>query len=93
MSFSSTLSRFIPKDITEAEKQGFSSPDASWFKGESIDFVKSKLLKESASIYQILDRKKVKSMIEEHLNGKQNRRLLIPSQKGHENHGFFGVNP
>ncbi len=71
------MSRFIPKDITEAEKQGFSSPDASWFKGESIDFVKSKLLNEKASIYQILDRDRIKSMIEEHLNGKQNRRLLI----------------
>lgn len=71
------MSRFIPKDITEAEKQGFSSPDASWFKGESIDFVKSKLLNKEASIYQILDRGRVKSMIEEHLNGKQNRRLLI----------------
>ena len=71
------MSRFIPKDITEAEKQGFSSPDASWFKGESIDFVKSKLLDEKASIYQILDRDRIKSMIEEHLNGKQNRRLLI----------------
>ena len=71
------MSRFIPKDITEAEKQGFSSPDASWFKGESIDFVKSKLLNEKASIYQILDIDRIKSMIEEHLNGKQNRRLLI----------------
>jgi asparagine synthase (glutamine-hydrolysing) len=71
------MSRFIPKDITEAEKQGFSSPDASWFKGESIDFVKSKLLSKKASIYQILDRDRIKSMIGEHLNGKQNRRLLI----------------
>ena len=29
-----------PKDINQAVKQGFSSPDQSWFKGESIDFVK-----------------------------------------------------
>ena len=34
------MTRYIPKEITEAKKQGFSSPDASWFKGESIEFVK-----------------------------------------------------
>ena len=38
------MSRYIPSDITDAPKQGFSSPDASWFKGESIDFVKEKVL-------------------------------------------------
>ena len=31
----------LPQDITSAEKQGFSSPDASWFKGDSIEFVKN----------------------------------------------------
>ncbi len=36
--------RYIPEDITKAEKQGFSSPDASWFKGESIKFVERTLL-------------------------------------------------
>jgi asparagine synthase (glutamine-hydrolysing) len=34
------MARYIPEDITRAEKQGFSSPDASWFKGESIEFVR-----------------------------------------------------
>jgi asparagine synthase (glutamine-hydrolysing) len=37
------MSRYIPSDITRAGKQGFSSPDASWFKGESIEFVRRKL--------------------------------------------------
>ncbi len=26
------MARYIPEDVTRAEKQGFSSPDASWFK-------------------------------------------------------------
>ena len=38
------MSKHIPKEIVNAPKKGFSSPDASWFKGESIDFVKKKLL-------------------------------------------------
>ena len=33
-----TMERIIPKEILKAKKQGFSSPDASWFKGESISF-------------------------------------------------------
>jgi asparagine synthase (glutamine-hydrolysing) len=71
------MSRYIPNDITSAEKQGFSSPDASWFKGESMEFVKRTLLNGSAQIYDVLDRQAVAPMIEQHLCGEQNRRLLI----------------
>jgi asparagine synthase (glutamine-hydrolysing) len=71
------MARHIPNEIVEGSKQGFSSPDASWFRGESIDFVKRSLLKENAAIYSVLDRNAVASLIEEHLRGEQNRRLLI----------------
>jgi asparagine synthase (glutamine-hydrolysing) len=71
------MKRYIPDEITRAKKQGFSSPDASWFKGESIEFVKRKLLNGNAAIYQILDRKTVEPLVMQHLNGEQNRRLLI----------------
>jgi asparagine synthase (glutamine-hydrolysing) len=71
------MSRYIPNEITKAEKQGFSSPDSSWFKGDSVDFVKSKLLSEKAHLYSVLDYKSVSSLIRQHLSGAQNRRLLI----------------
>ena len=71
------MSRYIPPDITEAKKQGFSSPDASWFKGDSIEFVRSKLLDEKAPIFDYLDFSETKSLVNEHLTGQQNRRLLI----------------
>ncbi|MEI6837235.1 MAG: asparagine synthase (glutamine-hydrolyzing) [Alcaligenaceae bacterium] len=71
------MSRHIPADVTSAEKQGFSSPDASWFKGESIEFVKRTLLQKNARIYAVLDRNAVVPMIEQHLRGERNRRLLI----------------
>jgi asparagine synthase (glutamine-hydrolysing) len=67
----------IPSDVAKAEKQGFSGPDASWFKGESIDFVRRTLLSDNALIYEVLDRHAVRKLIEQHLNGEQNRRLLI----------------
>ena len=68
---------YIPADITQAGKQGFSSPDASWFKGESIDFVKRTLLNENAQIYEFMDGKAIKEMVEQHMHGEHNRRLLI----------------
>ncbi len=71
------MSRYIPTSITEGKKQGFSSPDASWFKGESIDFVRSTLLDNNARIYDVIDKNTTQSLINEHLNGKKNRRLLI----------------
>ena len=71
------MSRYIPEDITRAEKQGFSSPDASWFKGESIDFVRRTLLNGDARIYEVLDRQSTTRRIEQHMTGEQNRRLLI----------------
>lgn len=71
------MKRYIPEEITNAEKQGFSSPDASWFKGESIDFVRHTLMQGTPRIYDVLDRKAVTEMIDEHLQGSRNRRLLI----------------
>ena len=71
------MKRHIPDKVTQAKKQGFSAPDASWFKGESIDFVKRTLLNSDANIYDFMDRSTVEKLINEHLNGKENRRLLI----------------
>jgi asparagine synthase (glutamine-hydrolysing) len=71
------MERILPKEVTEREKQGFSAPDASWFKGESIDYVKDTLFDDGASIYRHLDKSVVQDLVSEHLEGKQNRRLLI----------------
>lgn len=71
------MGKYIPEDITKAEKKGFSAPDASWFKGESIDYVKREILGKRARIYEYLDMESVHSLVNEHLEGKQNRRLLI----------------
>jgi asparagine synthase (glutamine-hydrolysing) len=71
------MARHIPNQVAEREKQGFSAPDASWFKGESIDYVRRRLLNDRARIYDYLDPATVKSLIADHLEGRQNRRLLI----------------
>ena len=71
------MSRYLPGSVSSAPKQGFSAPDESWFKGESIDFVRSKLVHGDPKIYQFMDGAVVKELIDEHLSGKSNRRLLI----------------
>jgi asparagine synthase (glutamine-hydrolysing) len=71
------MSRYIPNEITNAGKQGFSSPDASWFRGESMELVRRKLLNQNARLYQLLDRDAVTGLVNQHLEGVENRRLLI----------------
>ena len=71
------MENYIPQDITDAVKQGFSSPDASWFKGESIEYVKNIVYDDKSSIYQYMDRETIRSLAEEHLSGTTNRRLFI----------------
>ena len=73
----SMMSEFIPDEITNSTKQGFSSPDASWFKGESIDFVKRRLLNPRAKIYDFLNYESTRTLVGEHLDGEKNRRLMI----------------
>ena len=71
------MRRYIPSEIAENVKQGFSAPDASWFKGESIDYVRKRLMGADAGIFEFVDRETVHSLVEDHLQGRENRRLLI----------------
>jgi asparagine synthase (glutamine-hydrolysing) len=71
------MERYVPVEVTSAKKQGFSAPDASWFRGESIEHVRRVLLSEGAALHQFLDAGAVRSLVEQHLRGEENRRLLI----------------
>ncbi len=71
------MSKIIPSEITQRAKQGFSAPDASWFRGESIDYICRLLLDPQAHVYQFLNRAYVHERLEEHLSGQVNRRLFI----------------
>lgn len=71
------MGKYIPSTVTNAIKQGFSAPDASWFKGESIAYVRNLLYSNDARLYNYMDRNTVQGLVNEHLEGKQNRRLFI----------------
>lgn len=56
-----------------------------WFKGESIDYVRRMVLDRRARIYEVLDRDAVTRLVNDHLDGRENRRLLIWSLISLEN--------
>lgn len=62
---------------SQGTKQGFSAPDASWFRGESIEYVRSIIFNDSAHIYDYLDQNALRELVQENLGGLINRRLLI----------------
>lgn len=71
------LGRHMPPAYVNGIKQGFSGPDGSWFRGESIEYVRALLLDPRARLYEYLRPDTVHGLIDDHLSGRQNRRLLV----------------
>jgi len=71
------LSNCLPFFYKNAKKQGFSAPDASWFQGESIDYIRELLYNNNAFIYDYLRPATVHQLLDDHFSGRKNRRLLI----------------
>jgi asparagine synthase (glutamine-hydrolysing) len=71
------MGRLIPRETIERAKQGFSAPDASWFRGESIDYINRLLRDPKAKIYDFLEPGYVTGVLDEHCSGRVNKRLLI----------------
>ncbi len=69
--------RYVPEQYANGNKQGFSAPDGSWFKGESIDYIRSLLFDPHARMYDYIQPEMAQELMNEHFSGKQNRRLLI----------------
>jgi asparagine synthase (glutamine-hydrolysing) len=71
------MRRLVPIEVADRRKQGFSAPDASWFAGESVDYVNRFLRSRDAHIYEFLNPAYVERVLEEHTRGAINHRLLI----------------
>ncbi|HZR22204.1 MAG TPA: asparagine synthase (glutamine-hydrolyzing) [Vicinamibacterales bacterium] len=71
------MNRVIPLEVTERAKQGFSAPDASWFRGESIEYINTLLGDRRARIFEFLEHDYVASRLQQHTSGARNHRLFI----------------
>ena len=68
---------YVPAEIFDRPKAGFTMPFANWFREDLKDFVLSELDDESLRNIPLINAKKVKIMINEHMNGSRNRYPLI----------------
>lgn len=75
--FKKALSRHVPDSISNGDRQGFSGPDGSWFRGDSIDLVQRIIFDDGAPIFNFLDVEGIRVLVDQHLTGKKTRRLLI----------------
>lgn len=73
----SAMVRLLPEQIVRRRKQGFSAPDESWYRGESLAYVKEVLLDRRASYREFLNPKYVARVVQDHVSGKKNYRLLL----------------
>lgn len=71
------MSHYLPPEVVNRTKQGFSAPDASWFKNDISGFIVDRLLGASSTIPHLLDRSTIRAVLDEHRSGRRNRRLLI----------------
>lgn len=68
---------FIPDKIINRKKQGFSAPDASWYRGENAAYIKELLLDKKTVSSEYINQDYVRKIVNEHINDKINHRLLI----------------
>lgn len=71
------MESYLPKDFTQQRKQGFSPPDENWYRGPSMDYIKSILMDERTLSRPWFDQKFILNKLDEHFTGRQNNRLLI----------------
>lgn len=71
------MAHLLPSEIMERRKQGFSSPEASWYRGENADYVREMLFDGELASSAYLDGDFVRAKVAEHMSGARNNRLLI----------------
>ncbi|HLG71811.1 MAG TPA: asparagine synthase (glutamine-hydrolyzing) [Chloroflexota bacterium] len=69
--------RILPAGAPSRPKQGFSGPDATWFRGANLSYIRSTLLAPDAAINDFLEPDFVAKRLQEHVLGHVNHRLLI----------------
>ena len=71
------MERYLPREFVYQQKQGFSPPDENWYRGPSMDYIKSILLDRQTRSRPWFDQDFVAARLGEHFEGRQNHRLLI----------------
>ncbi len=67
----------LPEKIVNRKKQGFSSPDESWYRGENAAYVRELLLDKKTVSTEFINQEYIKKIVNEHIEQRINHRLLI----------------
>ncbi|MGH3104116.1 MAG: asparagine synthase (glutamine-hydrolyzing) [Gaiellaceae bacterium] len=67
----------LPAEILEKPKQGFSPPDESWYRGHSMELIRETLLDRRSLERGYFQPAFIRRVLDEHLHGRTNHRLLI----------------
>jgi asparagine synthase (glutamine-hydrolysing) len=71
------MTHLLPPEIMQRKKQGFSSPEASWYRGENAAYVRDMLLGKDLISTEFLCADFIRQSVTDHLEGRRNNRLLI----------------
>lgn len=71
------MARLIPPEAAHRGKQGFSAPEESWMRGPNRDFVQRMLLSRDTVSAEFIRPEFVRGMIDRHMEGGENQRLLL----------------
>ncbi len=67
----------LPDSILQKKKQGFSTPDGCWYRGQSMEYIASIVLSPRALSRGYFQPEYIQRIIDEHSRGEANHRLLI----------------
>jgi len=71
------MKSLLPEKIFNKNKQGFSAPDESWYRGENAEYVKEILFNKNTVMSEFINPKYVEKIVREHIEKRINHRLLI----------------
>ncbi|MBW2091462.1 MAG: asparagine synthase C-terminal domain-containing protein, partial [Deltaproteobacteria bacterium] len=75
--FRRAMEGILPREIIENRKQGFSAPDQSWYMQHLVKYIKKIILSERSLDRGYFRRQYIEKILNEHITGKKNHRLLI----------------
>ena len=71
------MDKILPREIIENRKQGFSPPDQSWYMQQLVRYIKGTILSERSLDRGHFQKEYIEKILDEHITGQANHRLLI----------------
>jgi asparagine synthase (glutamine-hydrolysing) len=71
------MDKILPPEIVRRKKVGFRVPIGEWFRGPYRDFLQDMLASETSRLAKIVSQPKLRGLVTEHLNARQNHERIL----------------